>query len=97
MTAQGRLLLQNDLLVAEVAASKTLLKTEKVQFQSRRTFLFEQIIIFSEQPDKKKNPLLRPSYLYRNSVRVSFESMYARGQHVSKTPPPPGEQNVDDY
>ncbi|ESN93100.1 hypothetical protein HELRODRAFT_69535, partial [Helobdella robusta] len=61
VTAQGKLLLQDTLQVCEMKDSKVMMMRE------RRVFLFEQIIIFSEVVEKKKN---MASYIYKNSIKV---------------------------
>lgn len=68
ITAQGKLLLQDILLVMEQTAKS---KGERQTFRERRVFLFEQEIIFSEEMDKKKNNLSHPGYIYKNSMKVS--------------------------
>jgi len=66
--AQGKLLLQDSLLVAEHSVQT---KSEKLQFHERRVFLFEQIIIFSEEiSDKKRNNLSNPEYVFKQSIKV---------------------------
>lgn len=70
ITAQGKLLLQDNLLVTEHAA-KT--KIDRQMLRERRVFLFEQIIIFSEEMEKKKSNLSSPGYIYKNSIQVIFK------------------------
>ena len=42
------------------------------KFRERRVFLFEQIIIISEELERKKNALTQPGYIYKNSLLVSM-------------------------
>ena len=42
------------------------------KFRERRVFLFEQIIIISEELERKKNALTQPGYIYKNSLLVSL-------------------------
>ena len=67
ITAQGNLLLQDNLLVLEQSA-KT--KGEKQVLKERRVFLFEQIIITSEEIDKRRNDMSNPHYIFKNSIQV---------------------------
>ena len=39
--------------------------------KERRVFLFEQIVIFSEEIDKRRNNMSSPGYIYKNSIKVS--------------------------
>lgn len=72
ITAQGKLLLQDILLVMEQTAKS---KGERQTFRERRVFLFEQEIIFSEEMDKKKNNLSHPGYIYKNSMKINNMAM----------------------
>ena len=87
ITGQGRLLRQDDLLVSEVSTSKNITKTEKLNFQNRKVFLFEQIIIFSET-QKVKTPLQNPGYFYRSSIKVgqgkTFFQMTSRSKSAGQ-------------
>jgi triple functional domain protein len=68
ITAQGKLILQDSLLVAEQSGQT---RSDKVQFHERRVFLFEQIIIFSEEiSDKKRSNLSSPEYVFKQSIKV---------------------------
>ncbi|XP_029657628.1 kalirin isoform X4 [Octopus sinensis] len=70
LTAQGKLLLQETLLVGEVTEGS------HSKFRERRVFLFEQIIIFSEViEDKKRGSFSDANYIYKNSVTVNKMSM----------------------
>ncbi|XP_048850160.1 triple functional domain protein isoform X5 [Brienomyrus brachyistius] len=64
IVAQGGLLLQDTFLVSD--QDGTLVSRMK----ERRVFLFEQIVIFSEPLDKKRG-FSMPSFLYKNSIKVS--------------------------
>jgi triple functional domain protein/kalirin len=68
ITAQGKLLLQDSLQVAEVGGQQ---KADKLTFLDRRVFLFEQVLIFSEEIlDKKKSDLSCPEYCCKQYLRV---------------------------
>ena len=69
LTAQGKLLMQETLFVAN---AKT-----KSRPQERRVFLFEQLLVFSEPFERKSDLTV---YIYRHSITVrwiflSFESV----------------------
>ena len=68
ITAQGKLLLQDTLLVVEHSAKAP--RVDKQAMKERRVFLFEQIVIFSEEIDKRKNNMSSPGYIYKNSIKV---------------------------
>jgi len=76
ITAQGKLLLQDTLQVTETTGQmgRSVTKTDKLAVRERRVFLFEQIIIFSEEAEKRKNNLSSPGYVYKHSIKVSFHS-----------------------
>ena len=65
ITAQGKLLLQDTVLVAEVTAGCP------QKLKERRVFLFEQIIIFSEMTEKRRGDFSNANYVFKNSVKVS--------------------------
>ncbi len=44
--------------------------SDQQKFRERRVFLFEQIIIISEELERKKNALTQPGYIYKNSLLV---------------------------
>ncbi|KAL5006006.1 hypothetical protein ScPMuIL_017164 [Solemya velum] len=71
ITAQGKLLLQDTLLVTEMSSTSP----GQPKFKERRVFLFEQIIIFSEMTEKKKGNLSNANYVFKNSVKVNKMSM----------------------
>jgi len=48
---------------------------ERQTYHQRRVFLFEQIIIYSEEVEKKKNNMSTPEYVYKTSIKVSIESV----------------------
>lgn len=64
ITAQGKLLQQDTFSVSEQESG--LLSRAR----ERRVFLFEQLVIFSEPIDKKKDFSL-PGYIFKNSIKVS--------------------------
>jgi len=48
-------------------------RADKPQFYDRRVFLFEQIIVFSEElVDKKRSSLTSPSYVFKRSIKVNL-------------------------
>ncbi|XP_060073162.1 kalirin-like isoform X1 [Ylistrum balloti] len=65
ITAQGKLLLQDTLLVAEVQGSG------QPKFKERRLFLFEQSVIFSEMTERRRGTLSNPNYVYKNYLNVN--------------------------
>lgn len=70
LTAQGRLLKQG---VLQVAETKELLNAAVVancKFRERQVFLFEQIIIFSE-PVGQKTQFSNPVYVYKAHLQVN--------------------------
>ncbi|XP_076464280.1 kalirin-like [Babylonia areolata] len=69
ITAQGKLLLQETLLVSEVVAGVP------QKAKERRLFLFEQIIIVSEMIERKKGDFSNASYIYKNSLKVNKMAM----------------------
>ncbi|ESO12215.1 hypothetical protein HELRODRAFT_62454, partial [Helobdella robusta] len=81
VTSQGRLLLQDTLEIAELpSSSSSSTSLTNLKFQKRKVFLFEQIIIFSEQPvvknasnsscNKNGPSLSGPSYIYKHDIKV---------------------------
>ncbi|BFZ15658.1 hypothetical protein BsWGS_18696 [Bradybaena similaris] len=72
ITAQGKLLLQDTLLVSEASSGG------QQKFKERRVFLFEQIVIFSEQIERKKGNFSNATYIYKNSLKVNKMSLCDR-------------------
>ena len=72
ITAVGKLLLQDTLLVAEVTSAAASAKASQPKFKERRVFLFEQIILFSEMTEKKRGNMVNAHYFYKNSLKVSY-------------------------
>lgn len=72
ITAQGKLLLQGSLQVCEQRSKGK--SFDRANFSDRRIFLFEQIIIFSEEIQKKKNNLSNPGYIFKHSITVRVRS-----------------------
>lgn len=68
ITAQGRLLLQDTVLVYEPEGQKN---TKQTKFKERRVFLFQQIIIFSEMIGSNKK-FTSPKYIYKNDIKVNL-------------------------
>jgi len=86
ITAQGKLLLQDTLMVQEHNPKAA--KGDQQKFKERRVFLFEQIIIFSEEIEKKNN-LSNPGYIYKNSLMVRLavgrvQAMRFKSVHLPK-------------
>jgi len=79
ITAQGKLLLQDTLLVVEQPA-KAPPRVDKQTMKERRVFLFEQIVIFSEEIDKRRNNMSSPGYIYKNSIKVSSRTSHRHGR-----------------
>lgn len=67
ITAQGKLLLQDTLQVAEVEKNKT-----DYKFKERHVFQFDQITIFSEKIERKKGNFSNANYIYKNSLKVKI-------------------------
>jgi len=72
ITAQGKLLLQGSLVIKEITSK---IKQDKQGFAERRVFLFEQIIIISEEIERKKNSLTPPGYIFKNSIKANKMSI----------------------
>lgn len=70
IVAQGRLLLQDTFMVSDPEGGVL------GRMKERRVFLFEQLVIFSEPLDKKKGFSL-PGFLYKNSIKVRYQSNVA--------------------
>lgn len=76
VTAQGKLLLQDTLLVTELtgtqpaAAGSSKSGAEQKPARERHVFLFEQLVIICEVIEKK-NSLSPPIYIYRASLKVN--------------------------
>ncbi|GFR86674.1 triple functional domain protein-like isoform X7 [Elysia marginata] len=68
ITAQGKLLLQDTLLVAEASSGG------QQKPKERRVFLFEQIVIFSEI-EGKKGVFSNATYIFKNSLKVNKMSL----------------------
>ncbi|KAM3929732.1 triple functional domain protein isoform 1-T1 [Leptodactylus fuscus] len=66
IVAQGKLLLQDMFIVSNQDVG--------LHCKERRVFLFEQIVIFSEPLDKKRG-FSTPSFLFKNSIKVSCLSL----------------------
>ncbi|CAG2201059.1 Rho guanine nucleotide exchange factor 25 [Mytilus edulis] len=88
ITAQGKLLLQDTLLVSEISQGQS-----QPKFKERRVFLFEQIILFSEMSEKKRGDLSNANYVYKNSIKVNnmaltkqVEGEPLRFMLINKTP-----------
>jgi len=54
----------------EQTSARSAARQEKLAARERRVFLFEQIIIFSEEMEKRKNNLSSPGYIYKHSIKV---------------------------
>ncbi len=69
ITAQGRLLMQDTLLVHEPEDIKQK-KIKEIKLKERRVFLFQQIIIFSEMIGSTKK-FSSPRYIFKNDMKVN--------------------------
>ena len=74
ISAQGKLLQQGMLMVADVLMSNNNLNFNTIKLKERQTFLFEQIIIFSETVGQKTQ-FSNPNYLYKNHLQVNKMSL----------------------
>jgi hypothetical protein len=84
ITAQGRLLLQDTLLVYEPDGQKN---SKQTKFKERRVFLFQQIIIFSEMIGSNKK-FTSPRYIYKCDIKVNSIStviINPKKPHVQKS------------
>lgn len=70
ITAQGRLLLQDTLLVQEPEEQLKKKKDQQVKYKERRVFLFQQIIIFSEMQGSNKK-FTSPKYIFKSDMKVN--------------------------
>jgi hypothetical protein len=73
ITAQGRLLMQDTVLVQEPSDEATGNKKKKdtpVKLKERRVFLFQQIIIFSEMIGSSKK-FTSPRYIFKSDMKVN--------------------------
>ncbi|GFO00003.1 kalirin-like isoform x11, partial [Plakobranchus ocellatus] len=68
ITAQGKLLLQDTLLVSEASSGS------QQKPKERRVFLFEQIVIFSEI-EGKKGTFSNATYVFKNSLKANKMSL----------------------
>lgn len=83
ITAQGRLMLQDTLLVHEPTGEESQKPAKKgavsnadkqaAKFKERRVFLFQQIIIFSEMvgPANPKSKFTSPKYIFKCDMKVN--------------------------
>ena len=75
--AQGKLLQQGQLLVADVNLSSGSNSMSAVKLKERQVFLFEQIIIFSEAVGQKTQ-FSNPNYIYKNHLQVNKMTLDAK-------------------
>jgi hypothetical protein len=76
ITAQGKLLLQDTLMVMEQSKAKP---DAHHKFEERRVFLFEQILIVSKEIEKKRSNLSNPLYVYKASIKANKLSLKDKG------------------
>ena len=69
ITAQGRLLMQDTILVNEPEDAKQK-KDKQIKVKERRVFLFQQIIIFSEMIGSTKK-FTSPRYIFKSDMKVN--------------------------
>uniref|UniRef100_T1KVW8 DH domain-containing protein n=1 Tax=Tetranychus urticae TaxID=32264 RepID=T1KVW8_TETUR len=74
ITAQGKLLLQGILNVADTREPITASLVSSIKLRERQVFLFEQIIIFSEILGAKTQ-FSQPSYIYKAHLQVNKMSL----------------------
>lgn len=70
ITAQGRLLMQDTILVHEPEQETNKKKDKQLKLKERRVFLFQQIIIFSEMIGSTKK-FSSPRYVFKNDMKVN--------------------------
>ena len=51
-------------------------KAEKQMFRERRVFLFEQLMIFSEEIANRRNNMSSPGYIYKHSIKVRCSAVH---------------------
>jgi len=66
----------------EQAGGRLAARQDKLALKERRVFLFEQIIIFSEEIDKRRNNMSSPGYIYKHSIKVALHLLCADLLHV---------------
>lgn len=75
ISAQGKLLQQGQLMVVDIMMHYGMnMNFNSVKLKERQVFLFEQIIIFSEQVGQKTQ-FSNPNYLYKNHLQVNKMSL----------------------
>lgn len=74
ITAQGKLLLQGILNIADTREPITASLVSSIKLRERQVFLFEQIIIFSEILGAKTQ-FSQPSYIYKAHLQVNKMSL----------------------
>lgn len=85
ISAQGKLLQQGPLMVADVftkeGGSASNSNATSIKLKERQVFLFEQIIIFSETVGQKTQ-FSNPNYMYKNHLQVNKMALVDRGQSL---------------
>lgn len=74
ITAQGKLLQQGILMVADCRESLNSQVIASLKLKERQVFLFEQILIFSEIVGQKAQ-FSNPTYIYKNHLQVNKMSL----------------------
>lgn len=75
ISAQGKLLQQGQLMVVDIMMHYGMnINFNSIKLKERQVFLFEQIIIFSEQVGQKTQ-FSNPNYLYKNHLQVNKMSL----------------------
>ena len=70
ITAQGRLLMQDTILVHEPDTDSKQKKDKQLKLKERRVFLFQQIVIFSEMIGSTKK-FSSPRYVFKTDMKVN--------------------------
>lgn len=85
ISAQGKLLQQGLLLVADVLmpASSVNFSLTSIKLKERQVFLFEQIIIFSDAVGQKTQ-FSNPNYMYKNHLQVNKMSLIDKDDNLDE-------------
>ena len=83
MNVPQHFVFQDTLMVMEISPK---IKPTDQKFRERKVFLFEQIVIISEEVDKKKSDLCSSSFIFKNNLMVrtsgSSISLLANGLYA---------------
>lgn len=85
ISAQGKLLQQGLLMVADVMMSggSVNLNYTSIKLKERQVFLFEQIIIFSDAVGQRTQ-FSNPNYLYKNHLQVNKMSLVDKNDYLDE-------------